>query len=232
MKYRNADIRAVFFLLIASCHLGFGQVGALAPGVKQNTSRVAYNIVFDGNSWVAGSGATGGLNYPNQVKALLKKEGKAVELINYGIPGQMIDRMLTNAASKIDTNHTQYQFLIGLELVNQWGNTDESREVIYGKYKKYFLGRKAAGFQKVIALTPIAQGFYKRANWEADRQWFISKMLEEFPKLGIGIANVGGDPKLSDWKNTTYFTADRIHPTNAGYAVFAEIVYNTIIHSE
>ncbi len=54
-------------------------------------------------------------------------------------------------------------------------------------------------------------------------------MLAEFPKLGIAVANVGGDPRLSDWGNAAYYTKDRIHPSNGGYAVIAEIVAKSIL---
>lgn len=189
----------------------------------------AYTIVFDGNSWVAGSGSTGGSNFPAQVAALLQKKGKKVDLLNFGIPGQTIDQMMAGVAAKVDIHHEKYQYLVGLELVNQWGRSSQSREEIYAKYKQYFLDRKKAGFRKVIALTPIAQSYYNRADWEKDRQWFIKQMLAEFPRLGIQVANVGADPKLSDPQNKTYFTRDQIHPTNAGYEVIAGIVYKTLI---
>jgi len=200
---------------------------------KQDTSSLrAYTIVFDGNSWVIGSGSTAGSNFPNQVTHLLQRDAKTVDALNFGIAGQTIDQMLAGVATKVDIHHDKYQYLIALELVNQWGRSGESREVIYKKYKQYFLDRKKAGFRKVIAVTPFAQSFYKRPDWEKDRQWFIRKIMSEFPRLGIQVANVGADPKLSDSRNTTYFTTDRIHPTNAGYAVIAGIVYKTIIGSD
>ena len=59
---------------------------------------------------------------------------------------------------------------------------------------------------------------------------FIKKMLEEFPKQGIAVVNVGADPRLSDWKNTTYFCADKIHPNNAGYGVIAEVVAKSLLN--
>ncbi|MEI6085398.1 MAG: SGNH/GDSL hydrolase family protein [Verrucomicrobiota bacterium] len=212
------NLRLALCLLLVTAPFGFGQ-----------SNKSAYNILFDGNSWVAGSGSTAGSNYPNQVQSILQKAGKTVTLLNTGVPGQTIDKMQANAPTKVDPHHAQCQYLIGLELVNQWGQTDLSREVIFAKYQNYFLDRKAAGFQNVIALTPIAQGHYPRKNWEEDRQWFITKMLAEFPKQGITVANIGGDPRLSDWKNTKYYGADKIHPNNAGYAVIAEIVAKTLL---
>ncbi len=121
------------------------------------SNRSTYNILFDGNSWVAGSGSTSGSNYPNQVQLLLQKAGKTVTMLNTGVPGQTIDQMQTKAPTKVDIHHAKYEYLIGLELVNQWGQSGQTREVIYEKYKKYFLDRKAAGFKNVMALTRLSQ---------------------------------------------------------------------------
>ena len=225
MKTKSV-LQITFCVLLATGQVGFCQAN------KTASHRTTYNIIFDGNSWVAGSGSTGGSNFPNQVVWLLQHAGKIVKFANYGIAGQTIDQMQKGAPAKIDPHHKDCDFLVGLELVNQWGCTAESKELVYKKYKQYFLDRQAAGFQKIIAVTPIPQGYYPRANWETDRKWFVAKMLEEFPKLGIYVADIGADPKLADWNNSTYFSKDRIHPTSAGYAVFARIVYDVILKAE
>lgn len=189
-----------------------------------------YNIVFDGNSWVSGSGSIGGLNFPNQLKTLLENNGKTVGLVNYGVAGQTILQMESDAVSQIDPLNTTYNVLIGLELVNQWGsNTEQTKEDIYAWYKQYFLDRIAAGFDYVIALTPISQTYYARSGWEESKLYFRTQMLSEFEDLGIYVADIGEDARLSDSTNLTYYTADLIHPTNAGYGVFAEIINQVII---
>lgn len=200
--------------------------------MMQSSARQTFNIVFDGNSYVAGSGSTGGLNYPNQLKTLLQNAGKTVNILNFGVAGQTIDQMQSDAVSQIDTQATSYQFLIGTELINQWGlNVGQSKETIYAKYKQYFVDRKNAGFQKVFATTPIDQNYYARSGWAVAKQYFIDTMLAEFPTLGIGVINIGGDPRMSDWTNLTYYTSDKIHPNDSGYAVWAEIAYNSIINT-
>ncbi len=184
-----------------------------------------FHILFDGNSWVYGAGSTGGSNFPNQTAALLRKTGKTAEILNFGVSGQTIDKMQSDAVSQIDTNHATYDILIGLELVNQWGNLDDSKEVIYGKYKQYFLDRKAAGFKYVFACTPHNQGYYSRVaggTWATVRAYFIAQMKAEFPALGIGVIDCGSDARLSNWTDTTYFLADKIHLNNAGQAVQAQ----------
>ena len=160
---------------------------------------------------------------------MLQNAGKTVSILNYGVPGQTIDAMQSDAVTQIDPNHTNYDILVGLELVNQWGNLAETKETIYGKYKQYFLDRKAAGFAYAFACTPHDQGYYARTNWTGDSAYFISNMVSEFPALGIGVIDCGSDSKLSNWADTTYFSADKIHLNNAGQAVQAQYVYDALM---
>ena len=187
------------------------------------------SILFDGNSWVYGTGSTGGLTFPSQTISLLNANSKSSTLINYGVGGQTITQMQSDAVTQIDPNHTTSKIMVGLEVVNEWGiNTSESISTIYNMYKQYFLDRKSAGFQYVIAVTPTPQGYYSRSNWETDRTWLINQMKSEFPSLGILISDSGSDSRLSDYNNTTYYASDKIHKTNTGQAVEAEILYNLI----
>ncbi len=201
-------------------------------------SRVAiqnFSIVFDGNSWIAGSGSTGGSNFPNQTVALLTNAGRTVSMKNYGVAGQTTGAMQADALTQIDPNHTNYDFLIGLELVNEWGlSTTYTKEQLYSRYKQYFLDRKAAGFKYVYACTPHDQAHYGRTSggdWATVRAYFIAQMKAEFPSLGIGVIDCGSDPRLSDWTDTTYFSADKIHLKNAGQAVQAQYAYNALMSS-
>jgi len=192
-----------------------------------------YRMIFDGNSWVSGTGSTGGKNYPKQLSDLLNSDGKTTSRINYGVYGQTIYRMESDASTQIDPNVSTANILIGLEIVNTWGfNENETKEHIYDLYKQYFLNRKEAGFEYIIALTPISQTFYDRPDWEVAKLYFRTQMLAEFPDLGIHVADVGADARLSDSKDLTYYKADGIHLNNAGYGVMAEIVYNTVISLE
>jgi hypothetical protein len=194
-----------------------------------------FSIVFDGNSWIAGSGSTGGSNFPNQTVALLTNNGKTVSMKNYGVAGQTTGQMQADALTQIDPNHTNYDFLIGLELVNEWGlSTTYTKEQLYSRCKQYFLDRKAAGFKYVYACTPHDQGYYGRTsggNWATVRAYFIEQMKAEFPSLGIGVIDCGSDPRLSDWTDTTYFSTDKIHLKNAGQAVQAQYAYNALMSS-
>lgn len=187
-------------------------------------------ILFDGNSWIAGSGSTGGLTFPQQTINLLNATGKNASLVNYGIAGQTIDQMQSDAVSQIDSQKNNYNILVGLELVNQWGlNTSQSKETIYSKYKQYFLDRKSAGWKYIIAVTPTKQGYYGRANWATDGQWFVEQMLAEFPRLGINVCNTWFKSELSDFNDTTFFSSDKIHKTNAGQGIEASTLFEVII---
>jgi hypothetical protein len=223
--------------LLALALFAFSTYAASITSDTQPTDRSdkqVVSIVFDGNSWVAGSGSTGGSNFPYQTQLLLQHAGKTVHLKNYGVRGQTIAQMQSDTATQIDPNHTNYDILIGLELVNQWGRSTLTKEEIYNLYKQYFLHRKAAGFSHVYACTPHDQGFYRRTaggSWATARVYFISMMKSEFPSLGIGVIDCGSDPRLSDWKDTTYFAKDKIHLNNAGQAVQAQCVYDALMSS-
>ncbi len=193
-------------------------------------ARSAYTIVFDGNSWVYGSGSTGGSNFPAQTKGLLQDAGKTVSILNYGVAGQTIAAMQSDAPTQIDPRHTNYDILVGLEVVNQWGQTAQTKEQVYAAYRQYFVDRKAAGFACVLACTPHDQGFYGRGDWAVVRPYCIAQMKAEFPALGIGVIDCGSDPRLSDWTDTTYFSADKIHLNNAGQAVQAEYTYQALMN--
>jgi hypothetical protein len=223
----------------ASATVAFTSAVAVVASVdscvlENKPARSDFRIVFDGNSWIAGSGSTGGLTFPNQTATLLQNAGKTVSLLNYGVPGQTIIAMQSDATSQIDPNHTTYDFLIGLELVNQWGlTTSYTKEQLYSQYKEYFLDRKAAGFKYVFACTPHDQGYYGRTtggDWATVRAYFIAQMNAEFPALGIGVIDCGSDPRLSDWTDTTYFTSDKIHLNNAGQAIQAQYAFNALMN--
>ncbi len=187
-------------------------------GLIMQGGRVEYKIIFDGNSWIYGAGSTGSLNYPNQLSNLLASAGKVVNYINYGVSGQTIDSMQADASTEVDIHSSTHEILIAAEIVNQWGlNPGETKEVIYEKYKQYFLDRIAAGFKIVCAITPIDQRYYGRSGWSSDRAWFISQMNSEFPELGINVINVGSTSEMSNCEDSTYFTNDLIHPNSTGY---------------
>lgn len=192
------------------------------------TLNMAFNMVFDGNSWVAGSGSTSGMDFPNQIKDSLEIQGYDVVMQNFGVAGQTISQMQNDAVSQIDPLATTNEWLIGLEVVNTFGTqTSKTQETIYDEYLQYFLDRKLV-YENVIAVTPIAQTHYNRPNWEAVRLYIRNRMISEFPSYGILVADVGGRSELST-VTSQYYTNDNIHPNDNGYAVFAEVIESVIL---
>ena len=197
----------------------------------KNTNKV-YNIVWDGNSWIAGSGSTGGLTFPEQTKIKLQNDGYLVNYLNYGVAGQTIVQMQSDAVTQIDPLASTYQILIALEIVNQWGlTTDYTISQIYDLYLDYFQDRLAAGFDYVFACTPHDQGYYTRTaggDWSTVQAWIINEIVTNFPGLGIGVINCGSDSRLSDYTDTTYFSVDEIHLNNVGQDVQASYAYDAL----
>lgn len=191
--------------------------------------RKNYKMLFWGNSYVAGSGSTGGQTYPQQTIDLLTGAGKIVTALVKGIPGHTIDQLRADAESDIYIHKDEYDIICITEIINQWGlNPSQTKEEVYANFKSLCLETKAAGFKRVTCNTPIDQNHYARTGWPDARSYFISMMLSELPALGIYVANVGGDVRLSDWSNTAYYDPDEIHNTNLGYRAWAEINFNLL----
>ncbi len=193
-----------------------------------------FRLLFVGNSWTYGTGSSGGQTFPKQTYDQLVALGNTVTYLNDGIPGQSIDNMNTNA-SAIDAQLGNYDILIVTELVNQWGsNLDETKEVVLEKYKQYCLDRIVAGWsiengKRVIATTAIDQAHYTRTGWTEAKAYFIETMLATFPSVGILVANVGGDSRMSNCLDLTYYNIDEIHPRSIGYKAFADVLVPIIL---
>jgi hypothetical protein len=192
------------------------------------------NVVGDGNSLMAGSGSTAGHDPIALLQNLLIADGNYSTCVNFGVGGQTISFMQSDAVSQIDSlDITARTYLVGLEGVNHWyTNPSESLDTIFNKYKQYFLDRKSAGSKYVIAGTCMVAGsaIVIARDWETWRVAFNARIKAEFPALGIYVADLAGSPLLQDYNNTTYFQTDKVHLTNAGYAVYADVFAKTILN--
>jgi lysophospholipase L1-like esterase len=177
-------------------------------------------IIFDGNSLTAGTGSTGGLNYPNQAISLLAADDDYYTYSNFGVGGQSITSMIADAATQVDV---LYDTAKGRNIVVMWEGTNEQS---YAKLHQYCVDRKAAGF-KVVMLT-ILPSMNHGAGFEATRQAINTQIRAD--SSADAIADVAASALIgdeADASNLTYYT-DGTHLTNAGYAVVAAIVKTAI----
>jgi lysophospholipase L1-like esterase len=193
-------------------------------------------IICVGNSITLGT--TGGAT-PWQTPLLAKYSFPSLPVIvNYGVGGRTLATMITSAAAQEDAVYNSkldYNILLIEGGVNDFGSElGTTKEQIYDRLKTYCQGRKAVGY-KVYAFTLLPQSsasYAARTDYENERQWFNTQVRTDLMSSGFidGVIDVGADPTIGcdGCQNTSYYNADKIHPSTTGNAIIANIVYNAI----
>jgi lysophospholipase L1-like esterase len=121
------------------------------------------NIVFDGNSLTAGVGATLTQDFPTTVKNWLTQNAKSVSFLSYGVGGQNLQTMVTNAPTKtynkIATNK------INILVLNEDANgllTTYTTQQNIDLMNQYIDGAYSAGYDYVISWN----GYYPRLPYD------------------------------------------------------------------
>lgn len=212
--------------------VGTGQLDTI-QAIPVNTFGYVANaplIIFDGNSLTAGSGSTG---YPMPT-LVMQTFPSYYDFINWGISGQTTSTMNTNLSTNITPFLSRYS---GAKVYVMWEALNEMRgsttaAQAYNNYVTLATAAKAAGFTKVIAVTPTpCTGAATAADYETKRQTFISSVNSAVNPPWDAVAAVGSDATIgvagaSD--NTTYYNADKIHLNNTGYAIAAPIISSAL----
>lgn len=189
---------------------------------------VPQSVIFDGDSLTSGYQLAdpSTQSYPAQTVALFTPARHAY---NFGVPAQYIDAMTTDGTTQIDP-----LFYTGkLNVVCNWGGGNnialgnQTAATVYPKLVTYNAARKAAGFTVIQLTFPPRVDIEVAGGWEAERVALNANIVAN----GAGadyVADVAANANLSDYTNLTYFQADQIHLTAAGYAVVAGIVKTEI----
>jgi len=184
------------------------------------------NIVFDGDSLTAGSGATSKLNYVNDTVDGL--DARAI-ITNVGIAGQTIALMLSGA-----TDVDGALVAGALNICSAFGGTNDmffsagSTPVatIYANIVAYHNARKAAGWDKTVAytITPRSDAGTP-SNFETNRQALNALIVAGWSTFADALVDIGNDPVMGLVGATTGpLYADLVHPSNAGHALIAGLV--------
>jgi len=141
-------------------------------------------------------------------------------MASWAVSGKTVAQMVSTAAADIDPLLVSGQ----TNTIVIWGgvndNASSTAQQIYDNLAAYCTARKSAGWSRVIVCTEIDA---VSSGWTAKYQ-ALNTLIRDNHSWADAVADLGADARLQDNSNLTYYDADRIHLTTAGYAVVAGIV--------
>ena len=204
----------------------------------QKWNYVKKTIICGGNSLTSGSGSTGGVNqnmsttgnnYPCRLWNALGSASYDVRTDSYA--GRTLSQMITETPVFSDLlyfkNASPRNIFIVWEVTNQL-TQKQSADGAYDLLKKYCLARKAIGF-KVVVCTCITRGDTIYGGFQIDRAYVNNLIKANYLTFADYIVDLDADTRLQNFNNATYFNADKIHLTDAGYQVVSDLIYPIII---
>jgi len=171
-------------------------------------------VVCDGNSLTAGQGSTGGQTYPAQLAA----EIPDCLVVNVGIGAQNTISMISNSGD-VDAYLTSIKpprIVIAWELRNDIHALGATPAEAVDHMEAYCLGRRTLGAKIVVMNTTPSNGVSDTFSDE-EQVAVNAELLARWPDFADAHVDLAGRPNLADPDNGTYYDADKIHITNAGY---------------
>lgn len=184
----------------------------------------AGHVVFDGDSRTVGlqSNAT-----PYYAQALWGNSAMWMSR-SYAVGSQSVQAMAADAPTQIDP-------LVGYPAARKdtvlWGGVNDASggadaATIHSRIAAYCAARRAAGWRVVVCSEIDAQSAPLNAvNWHSTIWPALNALITaNWSTYADALADLGGDARLQDANNVTYFNADKLHLNTTGYGVVAGIV--------
>ncbi len=182
-------------------------------------------LVFVGSSMTNGTGATGGNTYPQQTIARLQPTMYDTKVFAGG--GRSITALSMSAPDQIDPAYaaTRSKDILVLETDL---TADGGGEKDYADTSAFCTARKAVGWRVVVlTILPRSGARYTWPTFEADRVTMNDTLRANWRGFADALADITVAPQLGTvaaTKDPRYFNTDGTHPTDAGYAIMADIV--------
>lgn len=189
-------------------------------------------IVCDGNSLTYGfqSSNPATKSYP----AVLDDDAdfNGMTIYNFGVSAQTTQDMIDDAVSQVDAVYSGSvtSLLIAWEVGNDiYFNGSVANAMT--RFWQYCDARKAAGWKVYVVTCPPRDQSTPFGDNSSQFNVKLSAandlIRSDFNGHADGLIDVAGDPRFLGY-DLTYYNADKIHYTDAGYAVVAEIVKRAI----
>ena len=190
-------------------------------------------LVCDGNSLTAGQGASNPAttSYPARLDA--DAAFSTVTTYNLGVGAQETQDMIDDAASQVDPlyNGAVDNILVAWEVGNDiFYNGSVSGAIT--RFWSYCDARRAVGFKVIIINCPPrdqATDFGDTSGqYNTKLQSANSQLADEWMSHADGYVDLAADSRFAGY-NLTYYDADKIHYTDAGYQVVKDLVKAKIL---
>lgn len=192
-------------------------------------------IIGDGNSltygYLASNPAT--KNYISQLALLSPFVSNGSSFSNFGVTAQTTQNMIDDAVSQIDPlfNGSVTNILCGWEGGNDiYFNGDAS--AAHTRYVAYMQARQAAGFYTLAFTCPPRDQSTtfgdNSAQFNTKLDTFNSLVRANWASYADALVDVAADSRFSGY-NLTYYNADKVHYTDTGYGVVADLVKTAIL---
>ena len=211
-------------LVYKAAHSAATMQEVVAALAAEHAVQQAYHkqIVFRGDSLTAGQSADPIGNYSFQVLA----KRPEWRIFNMGVGGQMLSAMITRDTTGVDPLYDASldENVIGiLAGTNDIGGDGITGAQCFARLQTWCQARKAAhaGWNlRVMTLLARTGGAFKTAI--AEHNGLVragDPAIDRLVDVGLGSPI---EPALSNETNLTYFQADGLHLTTAGYGVIAK----------
>lgn len=188
-------------------------------------------VICDGDSITFGTGLTVATSYPSVLSAALD-DGYVVT--NFGVPSQTVADMSSDFATQIaplSGNVWQRKILVAFGGSNDISIGGASAATLISRIQSYCNTATAAGYTVILCTILPRSNAATPASFEADRQTVNTWIRANYLTIAHGLADLAADSRIGDAGDeldTTYYQADRVHPTAAGAAIIAETVQGAI----
>ena len=185
-------------------------------------------VVCDGNSLTYGQGASNPAttSYPAVLDGLTGF-GTAT-IYNLGISAQETQDMIDDAAAQVDPlfNGSVKNILVAWEVGNDiYYNGSVANSIT--RFWQYCDARRAAGFIVVVVNCPPRDNSTPAGDNPTQYNIKLSQanaaLAAEYKSHASALVDLAADSRFVGY-NLTYYDADKIHYTDAGYAAVAELV--------
>jgi lysophospholipase L1-like esterase len=191
-------------------------------------------IVCDGNSLTQGTGASNPAttSYPARIDASAGFE--TATIYNLGVSGQTTQQMIDDAVGQVNPlyNASVSNVLIAWEVGNDLyynGNVSAAMS----RFWSYCDARRAVGFKVIVVTCPPRDQATTFGDNSAQYNTKLNEanalILSDYTSHADGVVDLASDSRFAGY-NLTYYDADKVHFTDAGYQVIADLIKNRIIN--